>query len=625
MTMLVSRVALTLVKALTVAFNAFTASLAASGGSGLVGFILAGGAAIARTVLDKLREIPVSVADFGGGTELGTLLQAAVNAGHTSIYVPTRTNWTWTQKLVLPSLWRGRIFGDFGYGVNSARILAATGHTQPMIDAQGTLFVEIEGLHVVADDSGGAAPACFVVMARMPSGASSGNHRVSRCVVEGQFYFCCLYNVGGEELVFENNYWSMYGTDNTGSRINEKVAPIVHQLSEDAFYTSMVTKAARTNGTSTSAIQHNGDVVKNENATGGASAIYVGPNCNDIVFNLAYGYTPPASFFLTLGGYFDGIDLNVARVETDKSSRIVWVPNDADAGSVTISGGAYRRSGAVDATKYAIDIAGSQPRRAHVKVDSSVCWLSSFGGGVEDLYLLRSTRRTSIDADFNGGGPADSMSNTRVTIGQLASARLRMGFSVNLTVTTYEAGASQELTFFADPVSSKQAFVLRGGLQVRGRSGSFFGSSAGAYHPLDCNTDTTANAAQLYFLNPNGIVGSVTTNGTATTYNVSSDHRLKENIEPVDRAAALAAVMAWPIYAFDWKADGRHDIGTIAHELQAVKPSAVSGERDAMIDLNGETMILPQGVDYSKLVPEVVAAIQHLAGEIETLKAARLQ
>jgi hypothetical protein len=49
----------------------------------------------------------------------------------------------------------------------------------------------------------------------------------------------------------------------------------------------------------------------------------------------------------------------------------------------------------------------------------------------------------------------------------------------------------------------------------------------------------------------------------------------------------------------------------MAHELQEVLPQAVSGEKDA------EEM---QGVDYSKIVPLLVKAIQELKAEIDSLK-----
>jgi hypothetical protein len=56
----------------------------------------------------------------------------------------------------------------------------------------------------------------------------------------------------------------------------------------------------------------------------------------------------------------------------------------------------------------------------------------------------------------------------------------------------------------------------------------------------------------------------------------------------------------------------------IAHELQAVKPTAVTGEKDAVDPETGEEM--PQGVDYSKLVPEMVAALQYLESRVTQLE-----
>lgn len=128
----------------------------------------------------------------------------------------------------------------------------------------------------------------------------------------------------------------------------------------------------------------------------------------------------------------------------------------------------------------------------------------------------------------------------------------------------------------------------------------------------------SSSDTKFAFYNSNGQVGTITTNGTATAYNVSSDYRLKTDAHVMDGAAALAAVMSWPIKSFTWKATGVRDVGVIAHELQAVKPTAVSGEKDAVRD--GE--IDPQGVDYGKLVPELVAAVQHLASLVLELRKA---
>jgi hypothetical protein len=111
-------------------------------------------------------------------------------------------------------------------------------------------------------------------------------------------------------------------------------------------------------------------------------------------------------------------------------------------------------------------------------------------------------------------------------------------------------------------------------------------------------------------------VGSITSNGTTTAYNVTSDYRLKENVLPM--TSGLTTISALKPVKYDWKIDGSHGEGFIAHELQEVIPHAVTGEKDA---INKDGSIKPQGVDYSKIVVHLVAAIKELSAEVEALKA----
>jgi hypothetical protein len=106
--------------------------------------------------------------------------------------------------------------------------------------------------------------------------------------------------------------------------------------------------------------------------------------------------------------------------------------------------------------------------------------------------------------------------------------------------------------------------------------------------------------------------GSITTNGTGTAYNSNSDYRLKENIAPM--TGALAKVSLLKPCTYTWKVDGSDGQGFIAHELQAVVPDAVSGEKDAV---NEDGSIKPQGVDTSFLVATLTAAIQELNAKVE--------
>ena len=104
-------------------------------------------------------------------------------------------------------------------------------------------------------------------------------------------------------------------------------------------------------------------------------------------------------------------------------------------------------------------------------------------------------------------------------------------------------------------------------------------------------------------------VGSITTDASNTTYNTSSDYRLKENIEPMqnglDRLQQLNPVK------FSWKETGIESEGFIAHEVDEVFSDCIYGEKD------GKEI---QSMDYGRITPLLVKAIQELTAEVEELK-----
>ena len=111
-------------------------------------------------------------------------------------------------------------------------------------------------------------------------------------------------------------------------------------------------------------------------------------------------------------------------------------------------------------------------------------------------------------------------------------------------------------------------------------------------------------------------VGSITQNGTTgVLYNITSDYRLKEQVQPL--VGGLARVNALKPSVYKWKSDGSNGEGFLAHELAEVVPFAVSGEKDAV---NEDGSIKSQGIDMSRVVPILVAAIQELAAEVNALK-----
>jgi predicted RNA-binding protein with TRAM domain len=141
-------------------------------------------------------------------------------------------------------------------------------------------------------------------------------------------------------------------------------------------------------------------------------------------------------------------------------------------------------------------------------------------------------------------------------------------------------------------------------------------SSTGAFAGGAFISSSTSATTQIGFVNPNGTVGTISSTGTATAYTTSSDYRLKENVQPM--VGALDTIAQLNPVTYNWKVDGSDGQGFIAHELQAVVPDCVSGEKDAVDD---EGRPRYQGVDTSFLVATLVSAIQELTARIAALEA----
>mgnify|MGYP005992868119 CR=1 FL=1 len=154
-------------------------------------------------------------------------------------------------------------------------------------------------------------------------------------------------------------------------------------------------------------------------------------------------------------------------------------------------------------------------------------------------------------------------------------------------------------------------------------------------------TDGSLRSLVIFRSSSNGSdVGGVYINNTSTSYNTSSDYRLKTDAQPM--TGASARVQALNPVNFEWIADGTRVDGFLAHEAQEVVPEAVHGTKDAMRDEEYEvtpavldddgnvvteavmgTRSVPdyQGIDQSKLVPLLTAALQEALTEISDLKA----
>jgi hypothetical protein len=134
--------------------------------------------------------------------------------------------------------------------------------------------------------------------------------------------------------------------------------------------------------------------------------------------------------------------------------------------------------------------------------------------------------------------------------------------------------------------------------------------------------------------------GYILGNGSATSYMSNSDYRLKENI--VDLTGATERLKQLPVRRFNFINNPSETVdGFLAHEAQAVVPEAVHGTKDAMRDEEYEvtaavldddgrviteavmgTRSVPdmQGIDQSKLVPLLTAALQEALNKIDAME-----
>ena len=132
-------------------------------------------------------------------------------------------------------------------------------------------------------------------------------------------------------------------------------------------------------------------------------------------------------------------------------------------------------------------------------------------------------------------------------------------------------------------------------------------------------SNTTFNGNAMAFLNSsNGISGVLQQQQNSLTLITASDYRLKNSITPM--TGALAKVALLKPCTFKWNFDNTDGQGFIAHELQEVVKDCVSGTKD---QLNEDGSIKAQGIDQSKLVATLTAAIQELKALIDT-QAARI-
>jgi len=145
----------------------------------------------------------------------------------------------------------------------------------------------------------------------------------------------------------------------------------------------------------------------------------------------------------------------------------------------------------------------------------------------------------------------------------------------------------------------------------------FNGASIGASALRNTDSGSAAQNYALFYRNTTTQIGSITGTNNATAYNTSSDYRLKTNLEPIQNG--INRIKQLPVYQFNWinDQDANKVDGFVAHEAKEIVPECVVGEKDA-VDADGNPIY--QGIDQSKIVPLLTAALKEAISKIEILE-----
>jgi len=272
------------------------------------------------------------------------------------------------------------------------------------------------------------------------------------------------------------------------------------------------------------------------------------------------------------------------------------------------------------------------------------------GSRFRDIHLSGTANVGSVVGSVSSTGLVGDFTNTNTSGYGIRATTYATGAQYGLAVDSYGGGYSRDFTVGADG----NVNVLTGNLLVGTTGNTPSGGNAKQYNlatgttvGLAVSVNNTGYSLLNLFYNNTTLVGAITTNGSATAYNTSSDYRLKENVVPM--TGSIDRVKALKPSRFNFIADSDTTVdGFLAHEAQEVVPECATGTKDAMRDEEYEvtaaveevrdeddnitteaveavmgTRSVPdmQGIDQAKLVPLLVAALQEAIARIETLEA----
>jgi hypothetical protein len=310
---------------------------------------------------------------------------------------------------------------------------------------------------------------------------------------------------------------------------------------------------------------------------------------------LGLGMTPSGSYSLQIYGV--GASAGSARIRLNNSSTGTA---DADGGGIAMEGvDLVIQNSENGVCKWEIN--GSERARITAAGDLVV------GGTTANLS---SASRGVIEV--NGASTA--------YIGLDTGGTLRGTFYSNGSIVGL-ATATLPLTFGTTGGTEWGRFDTSGNLLAGSTSSSFnerIVSHNGASYTFGSYRTGTGSEGHVIFVNGNGAVGSIFTNGSSTSFNTSSDYRLK-NITG-NLTGYKERLMSLQPKQGTWKVDGSEFRGFLAHEFANPYSASVSGEKDA-VDAEGKPIMQSMQASSSEVMADLVALVQEQQAIIESLKA----
>jgi len=127
----------------------------------------------------------------------------------------------------------------------------------------------------------------------------------------------------------------------------------------------------------------------------------------------------------------------------------------------------------------------------------------------------------------------------------------------------------------------------------------------------------TSGGDLVIFYNGGNSVGSITSNGTITAFNTTSDYRLKDITGPLIDSGTFIDALKPKVGT--WKADGSKFVGFIAHEFAEVSPTSVTGKKDA-VDADGNPKYQGMQASSAEVIANLVAELQSVRARLAALE-----